>query len=141
VFRAAASWYGIGDLEALAHDTHKFEARYEERLVGPYPAMAERYRARSPLHAADRIGCPVIFFQGLDDPVVPPSQSEAMVTALRARDRPVAYVAFPGESHGFRRADTIRRALESELSFYGQVLGFQPADPIPPVAIQGRLDR
>jgi dipeptidyl aminopeptidase/acylaminoacyl peptidase len=141
VFRAAASWYGIGDLEALAHDTHKFEARYEERLVGPYPAMAERYRARSPLHAADRIECPVIFFQGLDDPVVPPSQAEAMVAALRARDRPVAYVAFPGESHGFRRADTIRRALEAELSFYGQVLGFQPAGAITPVAIQGCLDR
>ncbi len=141
VFRAGASWYGIGDLEALAHDTHKFEARYEERLVGPYPAMAERYRARSPLHAAARIRCPVIFFQGLDDPVVPPGQAEAMVAALRANGQPVAYVAFPGESHGFRRADTIRRALESELSFYGQVLGFQPADAIAPVTIQGQLAR
>jgi dipeptidyl aminopeptidase/acylaminoacyl peptidase len=137
VFRAGASWYGIGDLEALAHDTHKFEAHYEERLVGPYPAMAERYRARSPLHAAAGITCPVIFFQGLDDPVVPPSQAEAMVAAMRTRGLPVAYLAFPGESHGFRRADTIRRALEAELSFYGQVLGFLSADAIVPVAIDG----
>ncbi len=136
VFKAGASYYGIGDLEALQRDTHKFESHYEARLVGPYPARRDLYRTRSPIHSTDRLSCPVIFFQGLDDAVVPPSQAEAMVAALRAKRLPVAYVAFAGEAHGFRRAENIQRALEAELYFYSRVFGFTPADPLEPVAIE-----
>jgi dipeptidyl aminopeptidase/acylaminoacyl peptidase len=136
VFKAGASSYGIGDLEALATDTHKFESRYEERLVGPYPERRDLYRARSPIHFTDRLSCPVIFFQGLDDKVVPPNQAEAMVGALRAKKLPVAYVPFEGEQHGFRRAETIRRALEAELYFYSRVFAFPLADPVEPVRIE-----
>lgn len=136
VFKAGASYYGIGDLEALAADTHKFESRYEERLVGPYPARRDLYCARSPIHFTDRLSCPVIFFQGLDDKVVPPNQAEAMVAALRAKKLPVAYVPFAGEQHGFRRAETMRRALEAELYFYSRVFGFALADPVAPVPIE-----
>jgi len=136
VFTAGASSYGIGDLEALAADTHKFESRYEERLVGPYPERRDLYRARSPIHFTDRLSCPVIFFQGLDDNVVPPNQAEAMVAALRAKKLPVAYAPFAGEQHGFRRADTIRRVLEAELYFYARVFGFALAEPIEPVPIE-----
>jgi len=135
VFKAGASYYGIGDLEALARDTHKFEARYEDRLVGPYPQRRDLYRQRSPIHFTDRLSCPVIFFQGLDDKVVPPNQAEAMVAALRAKNLSVAYVPFEGEQHGFRRAETIKRALEAELYFYSRVFGFEAADPIEPVPI------
>lgn len=103
---------------------HEFEARYFDRLVGPYPEALEEYRRRSPLHAADRINCPVIFFQGLDDVIVPPSQSEALVEALQRRGIQVAYLTFAGEQHGFRQASTIVRVAEAELSFYGDVLGF-----------------
>jgi dipeptidyl aminopeptidase/acylaminoacyl peptidase len=124
VFRAGASYYGIGDLEALARDTHKFEARYLDRLVGPYPERRDLYVARSPLHFAERIACPVIFFQGLEDPVVPPNQAEAMVDALAARGVPHAYVPFAGERHGFRRAENLRKALEAELYFYAKTFGF-----------------
>lgn len=136
VFRAGASHYGIGDLEALAKDTHKFESRYTDRLVGPYPERRDLYRARSPIHHVDGLSCPVIFFQGLDDKVVPPAQAETMVAALRAKGLPVAYVPFEGEAHGFRRAENIRRALEAELYFYGRVLGFTPADDLAPVPIE-----
>jgi dipeptidyl aminopeptidase/acylaminoacyl peptidase len=136
VFKAGASSYGIADLETLATDTHKFESRYEERLVGPYPARRDLYHDRSPIHFTDRLSCPVIFFQGLDDKVVPASQAEAMVAALRAKKLPVAYVPFAGEQHGFRRAETIRGALEAELYFYGRVFRFTPADAIKPVAIE-----
>jgi dipeptidyl aminopeptidase/acylaminoacyl peptidase len=135
-FRAGASYYGIGDLEALARDTHKFESRYEESLVGPYPARKDLYERRSPIHYVDRLSCPVIFFQGLEDKVVPPNQAEAMVAALRAKGLPVAYIAFAGEQHGFRRAETIVRAREAELYFYGKVFGFTPADAIEPVPIE-----
>jgi len=136
VFRAGASYYGIGDLEALVRDTHKFEARYLDRLVGPYPERQDLYRERSPIHFTERLSCPVIFFQGLDDPVVPPNQAEMMVAALRAKGLPVAYLAFTGEQHGFRRAETIRRCLEAELYFYSRVFGFELADPVEPVAIE-----
>ena len=127
VFRAGASFYGISDLEALARDTHKFESRYLDRLIGPWPEQAERYRQRSPLHSAAQLSCPVIFFQGLEDTVVPPDQAERMVAVLRDRGLPVAYLAFAGEQHGFRRAETIEAALEAELGFYGRVFGFEPA--------------
>jgi len=135
-FKAGASYYGIGDLEALASDTHKFESRYLDSLVGPYPERKDLYEARSPIHHVDRLACPVIFFQGLEDKVVPPNQAEAMVDALRAKGLPVAYLAFGGEQHGFRRAVTIIRAREAELYFYGKVFGFTPADKIEPVKIE-----
>ena len=136
VFRAGASYYGICDLEVLAADTHKFEARYLDRLVGAWPAERDVYRARSPLHHASRIGCPIIFFQGLDDRVVPPNQAELMVDALDHRGLPVAYLRFEGEGHGFRQAGTIRRCLEAELYFYARVFGFEPADAPAPVEIR-----
>jgi dipeptidyl aminopeptidase/acylaminoacyl peptidase len=131
VFHAGASHYGIGDLEALARDTHKFEARYLDRLIGPYPERRDLYRARSPIHHAERLSCPVIFFQGLEDRVVPPAQSEAMAAALAERGIPHAYVAFAGEQHGFRRAENQRTALEGELYFYARVFGF-PCEAAPP---------
>ena len=133
-FAAGASHYGIGDLEALARDTHKFEAHYTDWLVGPWPAASDRYRARSPLHHPERLRRPVIFFQGLEDRVVPPAQSEAMAAALAAHGVPTATVFFPGEAHGFRHAENIQRALEAELWFYGRQLGFAvdgAPDPLP----------
>jgi len=134
-FAAGASYYGISDLEALARDTHKFEAHYLDRLIGPYPAARDNYLERSPIHHVARLRRPMIFFQGLEDKVVPPDQAERMVNALHARGVAVAYVTFTDESHGFRRAENIRRALEAELSFYGQVFGFEPADRIEPVRL------
>ncbi|MBK6961630.1 MAG: S9 family peptidase [Gammaproteobacteria bacterium] len=128
VFRAGASLYGIGDLEALARDTHKFESRYLDGLVGPWPAARERYRARSPIHHVEQLDCPVIFFQGLDDKVVPPNQTLAMVAALHARDLPVVYVPFPGEGHGFRKPEHVARVFREELAFYQRVLGLARAD-------------
>ncbi len=135
VFAAGASYYGVSDLEALARDTHKFESRYLDCLIGPYPEQRQRYVDRSPIHAVDRLSCPVIFFQGLEDEVVPPSQSERMVEALRAKGIAVAYLAFEGEQHGFRRAETIERTLQAELCFYARVFGFTPADDLPELAI------
>jgi dipeptidyl aminopeptidase/acylaminoacyl peptidase len=136
LFRAGGVYYGVSDLEALARDTHKFEAHYLDRLVGSHETAPELYRERSPIHHAQRLSCPVIFFQGLEDRVVPPDQTEKMVQALRARHIPVAYVPFEGEQHGFRRAENIRRALEAEFYFYSRLFGFTPADPIEPVAIE-----
>ena len=137
VFAAGISAYGIGDLETLARDTHKFESRYMDRLVGPYPAMADRYRRRSPIHALDHVSCPVLVLQGLDDRVVPPSQAEAMIAALSANGIPHAYLAFEGEGHGFRGADAIRRATEARIAFLGRVLGFEPADALEPLDVPG----
>ena len=136
VFAGGASLYGVADLAALATDTHKFEARYLDGLVGPWPEAADVYRARSPIHLADRLSAPLIVFQGLDDKVVPPSQAEVLVGALRRAGIPFAYLTFEGEAHGFRRAETIQRVMEAELDFYGQVLGFTPADDIEPVEIE-----
>ena len=136
VFKAGASHYGVSDLEKLALDTHKFESRYLESLIGPYPARKDLYRERSPLHAADRINCPVIFFQGLEDVIVHPSQAEMMVEALKRRGVPVAYLPFPGEQHGFRRGENVIRSLTGELYFYSKVFGFTPADAIEPVPIE-----
>jgi dipeptidyl aminopeptidase/acylaminoacyl peptidase len=135
LFRAGASYYGISDLEALARDTHKFESRYLDRLVGPYPEQRALYRQRSPIHFADRLSCPVIFFQGREDRVVPPNQTERMVEALRSNGIPVAYLAFEGEQHGFRQAGNIKAALDAELYFYSRVFGFALADPIAPMLI------
>ena len=135
VFKAGASHFGVGDLEALALDTHKFESRYLDGLVGAYPEKRQIYLDRSPVHHIDKLNCPVIFFQGLDDKVVPPNQAEAMVTALKAKGIPVAYLAYEGEGHGFRQAQNIQRSLEAELYFYGKVFGFEPAEAIEPVEI------
>lgn len=136
-FAVGASYYGIGDLETLAKDTHKFESRYGDGLIGPYPEARAVYRERSPIHHVDQITCPVILFQGLEDRVVPPAQAEAMAASLRARAVPYAYMPFAGEQHGFRRADTTARAQAAELWFYGRVLGFTPAERIEPVEIVG----
>jgi len=136
VFKAGASYYGIGDLEALVRDTHKFESRYLDGLIGPYPERRDLYVARSPICHVERLSCPVIFFQGLEDKVVPPNQAEMMVAALRAKKVPVAYVAFPGEQHGFRRAESIRRSLDAELYFYSRVFGFPLPGPVEPVPIE-----
>jgi dipeptidyl aminopeptidase/acylaminoacyl peptidase len=125
-FAAGASHYGVADLELLARDTHKFESHYLDRLVGPWPSAAEEYRRRSPIHHVDRIKKPLILFQGLEDKVVPPAQAELMYRALRDRGVPVAYLAFEGEQHGFRQADTIIIVTETELVFYGKVLDFEP---------------
>ncbi len=138
VFAAGASLYGVADLTALATDTHKFEARYLDGLVGPWPQAADIYAERSPITHADEFEAPLIIFQGLDDKVVPPAQAEVLVAALRRAGLPFAYLTFEGEAHGFRKAATIQRVVEAELSFYGQVLGFEPADDIEPVDIQGR---
>lgn len=136
VFRAGASHYGVSDAEALAKETHKFESRYLDGLFGPYPEQREIYRARSPINFTERLACPVIFFQGLEDKVVPPNQAEVMVDALRAKGIPVAYVPFEGEQHGFRQAKNIKRALEGELYFYSRVFGFELGEAVEPVAIE-----
>ena len=121
-FRGGASYYGVSDVAALARDTHKFESRYLDWLIGPYPERADLYRERSPLTHADRLRCPVIFFQGAEDRVVPPNQTEMMVEALRRQGIPVGYLLFAGEQHGFRRAETIKRALDAELYFYAALI-------------------
>lgn len=134
-FKAGASYYGVSDLEALARDTHKFEARYLDRLIGPYPERQDIYIDRSPIHHIDRLNCPVAFFQGLEDKIVPPNQAEMMVNALQEKGIPVAYVPFEGEQHGFRKAENIRRALDGEFYFYAKVFGFEPAEAIDPIKI------
>ncbi|MGH9285083.1 MAG: alpha/beta hydrolase family protein, partial [Acidimicrobiales bacterium] len=139
-FAGAASYYGVADLQLLAAETHKFESRYLDGLVGPWPEAAATYRERSPLYGADQLTVPVILFQGLEDKVVPPSQAEAMVAALRANGVPFAYVTFATEGHGFRQAGSVIRAIEAELWFFARVLGFQPADKLAPVPVEN-LDR
>ncbi|HUT57974.1 MAG TPA: S9 family peptidase [Phycisphaerae bacterium] len=136
VFKAGASHFGVSDCEALAKETHKFESRYLDGLIGPYPQRRDLYVERSPIHHLDGFNCPIAFFQGLEDRIVPPNQAQMMVDALRAKGIPVAYVEFPGEQHGFRKADNIRRALEGELYFLGRIFGFAPADEIEPLDIE-----
>ena len=134
-FSAGASHFGISDIEILAQETHKFESRYDSSMIGSYPEEKETYYQRSPIHFADQIECPLILFQGLEDKVVPPNQSEIMYHAVREKGIPVAYLAFPEEGHGFRKAENIKRALDGELYFYSKVLGFALAEPVEPVAI------
>jgi dipeptidyl aminopeptidase/acylaminoacyl peptidase len=138
VFAAGASHYGVADLALLAQDTHKFEARYLDGLVGPWPEAREVYEARSPIHHLDGISVPVAIFQGSEDAVVPPNQAELLVDGLRSRGVPVAYCRFEGEGHGFRQAANIRAAMDGELSFYAQVLGFAlpEAEAIPPIELR-----
>jgi dipeptidyl aminopeptidase/acylaminoacyl peptidase len=132
---AGASHFGVADAEALARDTHKFESRYLDTLIGPYPERADLYRARSPVHFVDNLERPLLLLQGLDDEVVPPSQAEAMVEVLERKGIPYAYLAFEGEGHGFRKLENIKRALEAELGFAGRVFGFEPADELAPLDI------
>jgi dipeptidyl aminopeptidase/acylaminoacyl peptidase len=134
-FKAGASHFGISDLETMTTDTHKFESRYLDGLIGPYPDRRDVYMERSPIHHLDGFSEPLILFQGSEDTVVPPDQAEKMYAAMAARGLPVALVVFAGEGHGFRRAENIRRALEAELDFYGQVFGFTPHGEIEPVKI------
>lgn len=134
-FNAGASYFGLSDLETFVKDTHKFESRYLESLVGPYPEKRDLYRKRSAINYADDLSCPIILFQGLEDKVVPPSQSKKFYEAVRRKGLPTAYVAFEGEQHGFRRAENMKRSIELELYFYSRVFGFRPADTIEPVPI------
>ena len=135
-FKAGASHFGISNLESMARDTHKYESQYLTGLLGPYPERKDTYYDRSPINFPDKLSCPVIFFQGLEDKVVPPDQAETMVEAIRAKGIPVSYVAFAGEQHGFRQAKNIKRALDGELYFYSKVFGFNLAEPVEPVAIE-----
>jgi dipeptidyl aminopeptidase/acylaminoacyl peptidase len=137
LFATGASYYGVADAEALAADTHKFESRYLDRLIGPYPERADLYRERSPIHHVESLRAPVILFQGLEDEVVPPNQAEKMVAALERNGVPHAYLAFEGEQHGFRKAETEIRCLEAELYFYGRIMGFDPDGDLEPVEIGG----
>jgi dipeptidyl aminopeptidase/acylaminoacyl peptidase len=135
VFRCGASLYGVSDLALLVRDTHKFESRYLDRLVGKYPQEESRYRERSPIFHLDGFDRPVILLQGLEDKIVPPNQAELILESLKKRGVPVAYVPFEGEQHGFRKADNIVRAYEAELYFYSRILGFMPADDVEPVEV------
>ncbi len=136
VFKAGASHFGIGDLSPFVDETHKFESRYNVRLLGPYPEEAELYYQRSPIHFVDQISCPMILFQGLEDKIVLPVQSETMFAAVRAKGIPVAYLPFEGEQHGFRKAENIKRALDAELYFYSRIFGFELPEPVEPVHIE-----
>lgn len=136
VFAAGASLYGLSDLVVFVDDTHKFESRYLDSLVGPWPEREDLYRERSAINALDRFSCPIAFFQGDEDKIVPPNQSELMVDALREKGIPVAYVLFAGEQHGFRKAENIKRALDGEFYFFSRIFGFEPADKIEPLEIE-----
>jgi dipeptidyl aminopeptidase/acylaminoacyl peptidase len=136
VFKAGASYYGLSELEVFVHDTHKFESRYLDSMIGPYPEKKDLYYERSPINFTDQLSCPVILLQGLEDKIVPPNQAELMFEALRQKGIPVAYVPFEGEQHGFRKAENIKRALDVELYFYSRVFGFATADAIEPVEIE-----
>jgi len=135
-FSAGVSYFGIGDLETFMKGTHKFESRYLDRLIGPYPERKDLYHDRSPLNFADRISCPVLILQGAEDRIVPPAQAEQIVDVLWERRLPHAYVLYPGEDHGFRSAANIIRSFEAEVSFYGQVFGFEPAGAIEPIRVE-----
>jgi dipeptidyl aminopeptidase/acylaminoacyl peptidase len=136
-FAAGTSYFGLADLEPFATgDTHKFESKYEHTLVGPYPEAAELYRERSPVHFADRISTPMLVLQGEEDKVVPISQAKLIVAALEENRIPFAYLLFDGEGHGFRKSESIVRALEAELSFYAQVLGLDLGDALPKLEIE-----
>jgi dipeptidyl aminopeptidase/acylaminoacyl peptidase len=138
VFAVGASHYGVADAAALARDTHKFESRYLDGLIGPWPQAEALYNERSPIHHADRLNCPLILFQGAEDKVVPPDQAVTMANAVKSKGLPFALMMFDGEQHGFRKAETITRVIEAELWFYGKVLGFEPADTIDPVPIENQ---
>ncbi len=134
-FKAGVSYFGIGDLEAMALDTHKFESRYLDGLIGPYPEAIERYKERSAIHYVDNINVPLLIFQGDEDKIVPPNQAQMMYDAVNAKGMPVALVVYEGEQHGFRKAENIRHSLDGSLYFFGKVFGFEPADDVPAIEI------
>jgi dipeptidyl aminopeptidase/acylaminoacyl peptidase len=134
VFAAATSYYGVSDLRPFATDTHDFESRYLDGLVGPLPEADDLYTERAPVGHVNELTCPVLLLQGLDDPIVPPSQSEAIAADLAAHGIRHAYIAFAGESHGFRKAETVIASLEAELAFYGEIFGFTPPG-VPPIEL------
>jgi dipeptidyl aminopeptidase/acylaminoacyl peptidase len=136
VFDAGISQYGIADLAALAKDTHKFESRYLDSLVGPYPEDRSVYVERSPVNHLDRLSAPILLLQGTEDTVVPPQQAQMLADAARRRHLPVALIMFEGEGHGFRRAETIKAATEAQIYFLGRIFSFQPADQVPPIPIE-----
>ena len=136
VFHAGASHFGISDLEFFAKDTHKFESHYLSSLLGPYPECKDIYYERSPIHFVDQINCPIILFQGAEDEIVPPNQSQLMFDAVRQKGIPVAYVLFEGEQHGFRKAESIKRSLEGELYFYSKIFKFDLPENIEPLRIE-----
>ncbi len=136
VFKAGTSYYGISDLNVFVYDTHKFESRYMDGLVGPYPETADRYKERSAIYHMDQVSAALLMLQGLEDKVVPPNQAEIMLAAMREKGLPVAYIPFEGEQHGFRKAETKQRSLEAELYFYSRVFGFETADQIAPITIE-----
>lgn len=140
VFSAGISLYGVGDLEGLAQDTHKFESRYLDGLVGPYPGALQTYQDRSPVHHVDQLSAPILLLQGADDMVVPPNQAEAMAAAARAKGLPVALIMFEGEGHGFRRAENILASIQAQLFFLSRVFGFVPADDLPSILIENLPD-
>ncbi len=136
IFTAGCSLYGLSDLETFVRDTHKFEAKYLTSLIGPYPERRDLYYQRSPIHFLKNVTCPLILLQGDEDKVVPPNQAQIMFEALRNQGTPVALLVLPGEQHGFRRAENIKRALDAELYFYSRVFRFKPADPIQGIPIE-----
>jgi dipeptidyl aminopeptidase/acylaminoacyl peptidase len=138
VFAAGADYFGVADVEALARDTHKFESRYLDGLIAPYPEGRDVYVERSPLTHLDSLSAPLVVLQGAEDRVVPPEQSEMIVAALREKGLPVAYRLYDGEQHGFRRAENIIDSMQAELSFYAQVLGFEtpPDESVPVLEIE-----
>ena len=136
MFKAGASHFGLSELEVFVKDTHKFESRYLHSLVGPHPERKDLYHERSPINYIQNINCPLILFQGDEDKIVPPNQSQLMFEAVRAKEIPVAYVLFEGEQHGFRKAGSIKRALEGELFFYSKIFQFDLAEEIEPVQIE-----
>jgi dipeptidyl aminopeptidase/acylaminoacyl peptidase len=136
VFACGASYFGVAELIHFAEDTHDFESRYLDGLIGPWPEARELFRERSPIHHADGLSAPLILFQGGRDPVVPPEQAHAMAAVLEAKGIPHALVEFPDESHGFRRAESVERVAQAELSFLGLVLGFAPAGGLPPLDVR-----
>jgi dipeptidyl aminopeptidase/acylaminoacyl peptidase len=135
-FATGASYFGVADIGALAEETHKFESRYMDSMVGPYPEAAQLYRDRSPAYHTEKLTRPMVILQGLDDEVVPPDQAEMMIEALGRKGIPYSYLAFEGEGHGFRKAENIERSAEAELFFYGWVFGFVPAGDIAPIEIR-----
>jgi dipeptidyl aminopeptidase/acylaminoacyl peptidase len=136
VFGVGAGYFGVSDLTTFATDTHKFESRYLSTLVGPYPERRDLYYQRSPIHFTDNLSCPLILFQGDEDEIVPPSQSQMMFEAVRAKGLPTAYLLFKGEQHGFRKAESVKSALEAELYFYSTIFKFEPADTLQPIRIE-----
>ncbi|CAB4004974.1 S9 family peptidase [Paramuricea clavata] len=128
VFKAGASMFGVSDVEALVKETHKFESRYIDSMIGPYPECKELYKERSPVNHVDKLNCPMIFFQGDEDKIVLPNQAEMMFNAVKEKGIPCCYVLYEGEQHGFRKSENIIATLEGEFCFFAKVFGYEPAD-------------